>query len=418
MKVGLQTWGTDGDFYPFLALAIGLKNAGHEVTIAYTSIDDKDYSCRDDVHGIQLIKANLENFDSKNSNPYAINATAGSFKEYSILLRQYFDPHSEQMYAGSERLCMENDIVIGHTVCHTLLTASQKFNCPRISLVLTPLVVRSKFVSPIGIQMGGFINSLLWNIGGIVATKSWFKPANQIRKREGLSAIKSLQKELFTSDILTIVAASESLISRPADWSENIQMTGFLNLPSTDSNYWKMAEDLKAFVNAGEPPVYMTFGSCMQFDLKASTQLLVEAARLSGKRAIIQSDWSNLKKPADPNIYCIENAPHSKIFPHCSLIVHHGGAGTTQSALLAGKPSVVVAHGFDQSYWGKQLEINGVSGNVLKRNGITADELAKEISFISESQSASHKAAQIGEFMRNENGVKKVIELIDSIQLA
>jgi sterol 3beta-glucosyltransferase len=418
MKVGLQTWGTDGDFYPFLALAIGLKNAGHEVTIAYTSIDDKDYSCRDDVHGIQLIKANLENFDSKNSNPYAINATAGSFKEYSILLRQYFDPHSEQMYAASERLCAENDIVIGHTVCHTLLTASQKFNCPRISLVPTPLVVRSKFVSPIGIQMGGFINSLLWVIGGILATKSWFKPANQIRKREGLSAIKSLQKELFTSDILTIVAASESLISRPADWAENIQMTGFLNLPSTDSNDWKMAEDLKVFVDAGEPPVYMTFGSCIQFDLEASTQLIVEAARLSGKRAIIQSDWSNLKKPADPNIYCIENAPHSKIFPHCSLIVHHGGAGTTQSALLAGKPSVVVAHGFDQSYWGKQLEINGVSGNVLNRNGITADELAKEINFISESQSASQKAAQIGEFMRDENGVKKVIELIDSIQLA
>ena len=418
MKVGLQTWGTDGDFYPFLALAIGLKNAGHEVTIAYTSIDDKDYSYRDDVDGIQLIKANLENFDSKNSNPYAINATAGSFKEYSILLRQYFDPHTEQMYTASERLCAENDIVIGHTVCHTLLTASQKFNCPRISLVLTPLVVRSKFVSPIGIQMGSFINSILWNIGGIVATKSWFKPASQIRKKAGLSAVKSLQKELFTSDVLTIVAASESFISRPADWVENIQMTGFLNLPSTGSSDWKMSEDLKAFVDAGEPPIYITFGSCMQFDLEASTQLLVEAARLSGKRAIIQSDWSKLKKPADPNIYCIENAPHSKIFPHCSLIVHHGGAGTTQSTLLAGKPSVVVAHGFDQSYWGKQLEINGVSGNVLNRNRITAYELANEINFISKSKSASQKAAQIGEIMKDENGVKKVIELIDSIQLA
>ena len=416
MKIGLQTWGTDGDFYPFLALAIGLKEAGHDVTLAYTSVDGKDYSKRPGVEGIELIKADGGIPITQHLNPYGLASRPGSFQEYSRLLEIYFDPFSDAMYEASERLCQKNDLVIGHAVCHTLLTASQKFGVPRISLVLTPLVVRSKFVSPIGIQMGSFVNSLLWNIGGIVATKSWFKPTSQIRKREGLSAVKSLQKELFTSDLLTIVAASEFLISRPVDWTDNIQMTGFLNLPSTDSD-WKTSEDLKAFVNAGEPPVYMTFGSCMQFDLQASTQLLVEAATLSGKRAIIQSDWSKLEKPNDPNIYCIENAPHSKIFPHCSLIVHHGGAGTTQSALLAGKPSVVVAHGFDQSYWGKQLKKTGVSGNVLTRNGITADELAKEINLISKSESASKKAAHIGSIMRNENGVKKAIELIESLQL-
>jgi hypothetical protein len=31
MKIGLQTWGTDGDFMPFLALAIGLKKAGYNL---------------------------------------------------------------------------------------------------------------------------------------------------------------------------------------------------------------------------------------------------------------------------------------------------------------------------------------------------------------------------------------------------
>jgi UDP:flavonoid glycosyltransferase YjiC (YdhE family) len=44
MRIGLQTWGSDGDIRPFLALAAGLKAAGHQVTLSITSVDGKDYS--------------------------------------------------------------------------------------------------------------------------------------------------------------------------------------------------------------------------------------------------------------------------------------------------------------------------------------------------------------------------------------
>jgi len=396
-----------------LALAIGLKDAGHEVTIAYTSIDGKDYSDRTDANGIQLIRAQADSVLSGGVNPYTIEAKAGSFKEYTKLLKGYFDPHSEAMYEASKRLCQENDLVIGHAVCHTLLTASQKYNCPRISLVLTPLVVRSNYVSPIGVQLGQFINSFLWTVGGKVATESWFKVAAKIRTHEGLPPVKSLQKELFTSKLLTIVAASKTLTPKPKDWSDNIQMTGFLNLPSSNTD-WKTPKHLQKFLNSGESPVYMTFGSCMQFELENSTKLLIEAARVSGKRAIIQSDWSQVKKVKDPNIYCIENTPHSEIFPSCSLIVHHGGAGTAQTALLAGKPSVVVAHGFDQPYWGNQLKEAGAGGNVLNRNTVTAAQIAHEIEQLSNSN-AAEVAERLGEKLRSENGVSKAVECIKSL---
>lgn len=415
MKIGLQTWGTDGDFFPFLALAIGLKNAGNKVTIVYTSIDGKDHSGRADANGIQLIRANAENEASVEKNPYAFDAKAGSFREYTKLLECYYDPHAETMYEASKKLCQENDLVIGHAVCHTLLTASQKFSCPRISLVLTPLVIRSNYVSPIGVQLGKFINSFLWMVGGEIATRSWFKTAKKIREREGLQPVKSLQKELFTSDLLNIVAASPSFVSRPKDWPKNVQMTGFLNLPSSNAE-WKMPEDLKVFLEAGEPPIYMTFGSCMQFDVENSTKLLIEAAQLSGKRTIIQSDRNQLSAINDPNIYCIENAPHSEIFPHCSVIVHHGGAGTTQAALFAGKPSVVVAHGFDQPYWGNQLEEVGAGGKTLNRKTVKAAQIATEIQRLEQSDSRALTIA-LGRAMENENGVSKAIALILSLNL-
>ena len=413
MKIGLQTWGTDGDFFPFLALAIGLKNAGHEVTIAYTSIDGTDYSSRADTEGIQLLRANAEGEISGDVNPYAIEAKAGSFREYTQLLEQYYDPHSEAMYEASKKLCQENDLVIGHAVCHTLLTASEQFKCPRISLVLTPLVVRSNTVYPVGVQLGSFINSFLWTVGGKVASETWFKGAAKIRKDEGLPPVKSLQKELFTSELLTLVAASEALTPRPKDWADTVQMTGFLNLP-TDNSGGQIPSDLQAFLDAGEPPVYMTLGSCMQFELENSTKLLIQAARVLGKRAIIQSDWEKVQKPTDPNIFCVTRIPHSAVFPHCALIVHHGGAGTTQAALLAGKPSVVVAHGFDQPYWGQQLETLSVGGKLLQRETTTSVRLAKEIDAVLHSN-ASETAKQLGQKMAMENGVAQAVACISSL---
>ncbi|MFM1875139.1 MAG: hypothetical protein RL266_876 [Bacteroidota bacterium] len=412
MRIGLQTWGTEGDFNPFLALAIGLQNAGHQVTLAYTSIDGKDYTYCVENLGIEVIKANGSTPISSDFNPYAIDAHPGSFREYTELLNRYFEPLTDAMYEASEKLCQKNDLVIGHAVCHTLLTASQKYKKPRMALVLTPLVIRSKHVSPIGIHLGTTINSFLWKIGGFIATQSWFKRAREIRKRESLPAVKSLQKEMFTSDLLTIVAASESLVPRPNDWPETVQMTGFLDLPS-NRTVDELPSDLTAFLKSGQAPLFITFGSCMQYDLLASTQLIVEAAKLSGRRAIIQSDWEKVTKTNDPNILCIGPVQHSLVFPHCSIIVHHCGAGTTQAAVLAGKPSVVVAHGFDQAYWGNLVEKVGIGRKALNRSSISAKKLAQVINEAFEDESLRTRSKQIGDQMKIENGVATALELIE-----
>lgn len=411
MRIGLQTWGTDGDFMPFLALAIGLKDAGHDVTLAYTSVDGKDYSTRTDIAGIKLIRANGNVRMSNDFNPYAIDAKPGSFKEYSTLLNRYFEPFTEAMYEASEQLCKENELVIGLAACHTLLTASQKHGVRRVSVVLVPLMMESKHISPIGKNLGAFINSIMWCMGDMVSTRLWFKQGQAIRKREGLPPIKSLQKELFASDVLTVVASSEAIVPRQADWSGKIHVTGFLNLPTARST-WEMSEDLKTFLSAGEPPVYMTFGSCTQFDIEDSTELMVEAAKRSAKRTIVQSDWASLSKPTDPSIFCIDRVPHSEVFPHCGLIVHHGGAGTTQAALLAGKASVVVAHGFDQSYWARQLETLGVGGRTLNRSAVSPKQLADEIQSVTAQPEMTRKAQELGRKMKAEDGVRKTIGLL------
>ena len=43
MNIGIQTWGSNGDIRPLLALADGLQKAGHRVTMVVSSIDNRSY---------------------------------------------------------------------------------------------------------------------------------------------------------------------------------------------------------------------------------------------------------------------------------------------------------------------------------------------------------------------------------------
>jgi sterol 3beta-glucosyltransferase len=51
----------------------------------------------------------------------------------------------------------------------------------------------------------------------------------------------------------------------------------------------------------------------------------------------------------------IKFAPHDWLFPKCTYIVHHGGAGTVGASLLAGKPMVICSVLGDQPFWGKKM---------------------------------------------------------------
>ena len=107
-----------------------------------------------------------------------------------------------------------------------------------------------------------------------------------------------------------------------------------------------------------------------------------------------------------------QRSPYQKVFQRCALAVHHGGSGTTQSALLAGLPSIIVAHLSDQFFWGSELERLGVAGRTLKRKGLKANHLAAEISRVLGRRDLAARSRALGERMAQEDGVATAIALI------
>lgn len=49
----------------------------------------------------------------------------------------------------------------------------------------------------------------------------------------------------------------------------------------------------------------------------------------------------------------IEAAPHDWLSPRVTVVVHHGGAGTTAASLRASQPTIICPFIADQPFWDK-----------------------------------------------------------------
>ncbi len=136
------------------------------------------------------------------------------------------------------------------------------------------------------------------------------------------------------------------------------------------------------FLEAGEQPVYIGFGSIVVDDPDKFTSLIFEAVKKAGVRALVSKGWGGLGDEGNTpeNIYMLENTPHDWLFPRVSAVVHHGGAGTTAIGLKCGKPTMIVPFFGDQPFWGAMVAKAGAGAHdAIPYKRLTADKLAEGI---------------------------------------
>lgn len=173
---------------------------------------------------------------------------------------------------------------------------------------------------------------------------------------------------------------SPALIPKPDDWGAFISISGFFFL-NLASNYTPDPE-LDAFLKAGPPPVYIGFGSIVVDDPNAMTNMIFEAVKKTGQRALVSKGWGGLgadQLGVPEGVYMLGNVPHDWLFQHVSCVVHHGGAGTTAAGIKAGRPTVVVPFFGDQPFWGAMVAKAGAGPMPIPHKQLTAEKLAQAI---------------------------------------
>ncbi|KAK7755331.1 hypothetical protein SLS62_002557 [Diatrype stigma] len=173
---------------------------------------------------------------------------------------------------------------------------------------------------------------------------------------------------------------SPGLIPKPEDWGDEIDVSGFVFLDLASS--FTPPKELANFLNAGEMPVYIGFGSIVVDDPDHFTEMIFEAVKLAGVRALVSKGWGGLGQDDLPeDIYMLENTPHDWLFPRVRACVIHGGAGTTAIALKCGKPTMVVPFFGDQYFWGTMIGNAGAGPTPVPYKKLSAEALAEGIKF-------------------------------------
>ena len=184
--------------------------------------------------------------------------TVNPFKQVSIVFSDPLDPVVQKMYVASEQLCRDNDAVIGYHILYPLAIAAEKTKRPRVAVFISPNFLRSRYVPPEGLpHLGESLNTLLWNLSEVLMDRVLRPGANLLRLQEGLRPVSGIVRELVESNYLNLIPVSPTLCPPRSDWQGRYHLCGFFDLPETREN-WQMPDDLKAFLKAGDPPVFVS----------------------------------------------------------------------------------------------------------------------------------------------------------------
>lgn len=421
MRIGIQTWGSEGDVRPLMALAIELSNAGHKVKlIATMPVEVNKYNeiAKKFDFELQYVATPIvKDLEELNNIRHSMIKESNPIKQGAIIMENFFYPVQNEMFSASIDLCKDSDLIIGHYILYPVHIAAEKFKVPNVSVTLSHNIIPSDFTLPTGVpDVGKWAYPLWWKLVRYLLNKSLLASVNDLRNKNALPKAKDIMLDVLPSKILNLIGVSPIFCRKQKDWGQNHQVCGFLNLAEKSDNE-ELPDSMKQFLNTGEPPVFMNFGSMMPLkseERKKIFDLFKETAKLANCRIILQiyESEQDLFK-SDNKTYYTPPVNHLKIFPYCSAVIHHGGAGTTQSATLSGVPSIVVSFISEQTFWGTELKRIGIAPDVINFNKLTSKKLANKIKSVLNSPHMKEKANEIGKEMKKEDGLKRAVELIN-----
>jgi sterol 3beta-glucosyltransferase len=424
MHLVIVTSGSRGDVQPYLALAMRAAAAGHRVTLATHELFRP------------WVESNGIGFRALHGDPVQMLSgpgarawlASGSRRGLWRFVREFgrdFAGLVDGMLADLATVTADADVVLYSAVCMAVAQLHELRGTPVIAGWLQPLTTTSAFPAA-GLTYRD-------------ADSAWARRRNRVTHvvteqmlwQPSRSAVNRWRRHTFNAPSLPLLgpfaaqrtpgfpvcyAYSAHVLPTPVDWSPWVRPTGwwFLN----DANFTPSAA-LQRFMQAGDAPVSIGFGSMTPQDAEWLTRVVLDASEQAECRALLLRGWGALGNTIGETAlpawaHCETEVPHAWLYARSSALVHHGGAGTTGAAARSGVPSLTVPLGFDQQFWGSRMHAIGVAPAPIKRRDLTVEKLAAALRLMRSDTHMRETAATLGDSVRAEDGTAVALARIEA----
>lgn len=409
MNYGIITIGSRGDIEPFIALGKGLLKRGHHVRIT-TFTKFKDYIESNGFEYCPLVGDAVEVIR------LLVGEQVSSF-EYFRNLEKLLNPIKKQFLSDIEKACQGMDAILYSVLGGIAWHVADKQGIPCFRVNFCPLDPTNEFpamTAPI-LPLGAPYNRLTFWLGDRLWSRITRKLLNDWRIKMGLQKIKPFAfpyRYLHGKEIPTLYAYSPVISPKPHEYSNEKYVTGFW-INENEENY-QPDKKLANFLNSGDKPIYIGFGSAVGGDFAQALSIVLESLKRTNQRAILSAGWGNLKGIELPEtVLQVDYVPHSWLFERVSAVAHHGGAGTTGAGIRAKVPSIIIPFGGDQPFWGSCVYKLGIGPKPILRKKLNVNNFSNAIYQATHDRKMIEKAQKIGDILNTEKGVQNAIQIIE-----
>jgi len=375
-------YGSRGDIQPGVCLALELLERGHRVSaaappnlveFARTLGVGEVYPIGTDTH---TAWSSDEAADSRSRSPiaricYALKTVRDGFAA--------FDRSLTGLFVGDDAPLRDADLIVAAPLCQDrCLAVAEKLRIPLVVLRFGPMSENGVLGAVPGLtdSWSPEWKRRSWRLADRVTWLATGWNEASFRRRLGVPRVFGpLPKRLSALGVRQIQAYDPAIVPGVAEeWGAVKPVVGFFDLaPEHRAALGEWGGDraeLVSWLDTGEPPVFVSFGSMPIDDPDHLIALFSGAATELGCRVLFTLGERRGVDPLNPGVYYAGAMDHSGILPRCRAAVHHGGAGTTAAGLRAGLPTMICSVTADQPFWASRIAALGV-GYGTRLRGLT-----------------------------------------------
>ncbi|WP_053991595.1 glycosyltransferase [Mangrovimonas sp. TPBH4] len=416
MKIILTSIGTRGDMEPFLAIGEILQDRGHKVICLFP----EQFRDLAEDSGFEFASLGSEFIEMLNSlvGQTVMGGGRLGLKKLKALFKLASMQKSinQNMVLKQESLiekAQPDRIVHNGKVMYPVIWGLEHKG-KRILISPVPYLHYVKNHSHLAFHknFGTTINKFTYDLAnfGLIKTISSSLKSLSIPKQIKTRQIK---KALFEEKVIYTI--SPSLFKRPEYWNDNLYVLGYHERKKTIN--WEPSAELISFLQNHSKVILVTFGSMINTNPEKKTKIIMDILERHGIPTIINTASGGLVQPKTYNkdiFHFVNRIPYDWIFPKLYAVIHHGGSGSTHTAIKYGCASMIIPHIIDQFVWNEIIHKKDLGPLGINISKINTKTLEPKIIDLYTNDSYKKNAEILSREMQNESYKAELCKVIEA----